>query len=70
VRAVVERQSYRLPNDNVGLAGGDVRLFAAALQRGLDQEELTDLLREAATRVLDFVRGDGRDWFPMQSQGG
>jgi hypothetical protein len=67
---LVERQSYRLPNDFVGLAGGDVRLFAEALARGLDKEELTDPLREAATRVLDFVRGDGRNGFKMQSQWG
>ena len=65
---LVERHRYRLPNDNVGLAGEDVRLFGAALQRGLEEEELDDPLREAAAKLLDFIRGPGRDGFKMRSE--
>jgi len=65
---LVERHGFRLPHDTVGLAGGDVRLFGAALQRGLEDEESKSPLRDAAIRVLDFVRGPGRDGFKMQSQ--
>jgi hypothetical protein len=65
---LVERQGYRLANDNVGLAGEHVRLFADALAHGLNEEELVDPLRESAARVLDFVRGPGRDGFKMRSE--
>jgi hypothetical protein len=65
---LVERHGYRCPSDNVGLAGDHVRLFAEALAHGLNEEKLGDPLCEATTKVLDFVRGPGRDGFKMQSQ--
>jgi hypothetical protein len=65
---LVERHRYRLPSDNVGLAGEDVRLFGAALQRGLEEKGLDDPLREAAAKLLDFIRGAGRDGFKMRSE--
>jgi hypothetical protein len=65
---LVERHGYRCPSDNLGLSGDHTLLFANALSRGIDAEESTDPLRGAAARVLDFVRGPGRDGFKMQSQ--
>ena len=65
---LVERQSYRLPSDNIGLAGENVRLFAAALQRGVEEEKLDAPLHDAAVRLLEFVRGPARDGFRMQSE--
>ena len=65
---LVERQSYRLPSDNIGLAGENVRLFAAALQRGVEGEALDAPLHAAAVRLLEFVRGPARDGFRMQSE--
>ena len=64
---LVERHGYRCPSDTVGLHGEHARLFANALNRGIDAEELVDPLRGAAVRVLDFLRGPAKDGFRMQS---
>ena len=58
---LVAPQSNRLSSENVGRTGNHVRLFAAAIQRGLDEAQLDGPLHDAAVRVLDFVGGPGRD---------
>ena len=65
---LVERHGCRCPSDNTGLAGEHVRLFADGLGLAITEKELDDSLRDAATKVLDFVRGPGLNGFKMQSQ--